>query len=95
MDPPEGFHKSVEAYDWQQSAWIHRGKLFLTNLITFYNKVTCSVDTGQAVDVAYLDFSKTFDMVSHGLLLGKLTPCSLGKWSLQWVGLTGCTRGWW
>ena len=35
-----------------------RGKLCLTNVITFYNKVTCWADVGQAVDIAYLDFPR-------------------------------------
>ena len=51
----------------------------LTNLISFYDKVTCWVDEGKAVDVVYLDFSKTFDTVSHGILLKK--PAALG---LDW-----------
>ncbi|GAB0175876.1 mitochondrial enolase superfamily member 1 [Grus japonensis] len=45
-----------------------KGKLYLTNLIVFYDKVTCLVDLGRAVDIVYLDFSKAFNMVSHSLL---------------------------
>ncbi|TRZ06777.1 hypothetical protein HGM15179_020330 [Zosterops borbonicus] len=32
-----------------------KGRSFLTNLISFYNKVTHLVDEGKAVDVVYLD----------------------------------------
>jgi len=32
-------------------------------LISFYDKVTCLVDEGKAVNMVYLDFSKAFDTV--------------------------------
>ncbi|KAK4830472.1 hypothetical protein QYF61_011196 [Mycteria americana] len=71
-----------------------KGKSCLTSLIAFYNKVTCSVNMEQAVDIVYLDFSKAFDTVFHSLLLEKLMHYSLDKWSVQWVGNwpTGCTQ---
>ncbi|KAK4816237.1 hypothetical protein QYF61_013645 [Mycteria americana] len=43
------------------------------------NQVTCLVDEGKAVDVIYLDFSKAFDTVSHGILLEKLAAHGLGR----------------
>ncbi|KAK4815560.1 hypothetical protein QYF61_004077 [Mycteria americana] len=61
-----------------------KGRSCLTNLISFYDKVTCLVDEGKAVDVVYLEFSKAFDMVSHSILLEKLAA----------HGLDGCTLGW-
>ena len=39
---------------------------------------------GTAVDVVYLGFSKTFDTVSHNILLGKLRKCGLDEWSVRW-----------
>ncbi|KAK4828821.1 hypothetical protein QYF61_000878 [Mycteria americana] len=62
-----------------------KGRSCLTNLISFYNKVTRLVDEGKAVDVVYLDISKAFDMVSHSILLEKLAAHGLDRWTLRWV----------
>jgi len=56
----------------------------LTNLISFYDNMTCLVHEGKAVDVAYLDFSKALDTISHGVL-GKLAACGLDGCTLHWV----------
>lgn len=56
-----------------------KGKSFLTNLIFFKIEMTCSVDEGKDVDVVYPDFSKTFDAITHSMLLE--------KWQLAaWMG---------
>ncbi|KAK4830060.1 hypothetical protein QYF61_008398 [Mycteria americana] len=57
----------------------------LTNLISFYDKVTRLVDKGKAVDVVYMDFSKAFDTVSHNILLEKLAAHGLDGCTLRWV----------
>ncbi|KAK4819151.1 hypothetical protein QYF61_025942 [Mycteria americana] len=57
----------------------------VTNLISFYDKVTRLVDEGKAVDVVYLDFSKAFDMVSHSIILEKLAAHGLDGCTLRWV----------
>ena len=62
-----------------------KGRLCLTNLISFYYWVTRLVDEGKAVDVVYLDFSKAFDTVSHSILLGKLAARGLDRYTLLWV----------
>ncbi|PKU41508.1 rna-directed dna polymerase from mobile element jockey-like [Limosa lapponica baueri] len=67
----------------------------LTNLISFYDKVTHLVDEEKAVDVVYLDFSKAFDTISHSILLKKLATHGLDGYTLCWVKnwLTGQARG--
>jgi len=62
-----------------------KGRLCLTNLISFSDHVTRLVDEGKAVDVVCLDFSKAFDTVSHSILLGKLAACGLNSFTLRWV----------
>ncbi|KAK4820400.1 LOW QUALITY PROTEIN: hypothetical protein QYF61_025574 [Mycteria americana] len=57
----------------------------LINLISFYDKVTCLMDEGKAVDVVYLDFSKAFDTFSHSILLEKLAAHGLDRCTLRWV----------
>ena len=61
------------------------GRSCLTNLISFYDKVTHLVDEGKAVNVVYLDFSKDFDTVRHNILVEKLVALGLDGHSLHWV----------
>jgi len=62
-----------------------KGKSCLTNLISFYDKVTCLLDERKAVDVVYLDLSKAFDTVSHCIILEKLVAHGSGRCTLRWV----------
>ena len=59
------------------------GRSCLTNLISFYDKVTRLVD--EAVNVVYLDFSKAFDTVPHNVLVEKLAAHGLDGCTLCWV----------
>jgi len=56
----------------------------LTNLISS-DQVACLVDEGKAVGIAYLDFSKAFDTVCHGILWEKMAACGLDRHTLCWV----------
>ena len=57
----------------------------LTNLTLSYNKMTCFMDEGKAVDVVYLDFSKAFDTVPHNILMENLASYGLDGQTLHWV----------
>ena len=61
------------------------GRSCLTNLISFYDKVTRLVDEGKAVDVVYLDSSKASDTVPHSILVEKLAAHGLDGRTLRWV----------
>ncbi|GAB0183977.1 mitochondrial enolase superfamily member 1 [Grus japonensis] len=62
-----------------------KGRSCLTNLISFYDKVTCIVDEGNTVDAVDLDFSKAFGTVSHSILLEKLAAHGLDGHTLIWL----------
>uniref|UniRef100_A0A8C5LT35 Reverse transcriptase domain-containing protein n=1 Tax=Leptobrachium leishanense TaxID=445787 RepID=A0A8C5LT35_9ANUR len=56
-----------------------------TNLITFYEEVSRSIDQGVAVDVIYLNFAKAFDTVPHKRLLFKLRKNGLDENTCSWI----------
>ena len=64
---------------------VMKGRTSLTKLTSFYDKVTHLVDERKAVDVVYLDFSKSFDTVSHSILLEKLATQGLDVCTLRWL----------
>ena len=61
------------------------GKSTLTQLLTCLNDWTKCVDTGDGVDIIYLDFAKAFDSVPHGKLLYKLQRLGFSDPLLGWI----------
>ena len=54
-------------------------------LIDCINNWSCVLDERMCVDVAYLDFSKAFDKVSHEKLILKLSAYGFSGCLLQWI----------
>lgn len=59
----------------------------LTNLITFHKvgDVTVQVDDGRAVEIVYLNFSKTCDTGSPNRLTEQLAKYRLNKHTMRWI----------
>ena len=68
----------------QQHGFV-RGRSCQTNILLCLEKWTESLDSGKSVDVAYFDYSKAFDKVSHRLLLTKLRAYGIDGRLLAWL----------
>ena len=68
---------------------LRSGRSFLSALINIFDNVMNMLDSSTTVELIYLDFSKAFDKVDHGLVLHKLRDFeitdNLGVWFHQFV----------
>jgi len=82
-----------------------KGRSCLTNLLEFLDKVTGYVDSGENVDVVFLDFAKAFDKVSYRRLVLKLEAHGIDSKLISWIAawlhkrvqrvcLRGVNSGW-
>ena len=62
-----------------------RGKSCASNLLCFLEKVTAAVDSGEAVDVVFLDFAKAFDKVPVQRLLKKVKAHGIHGKLYDWI----------
>ena len=61
------------------------GRSCLTNLLEIMEDWTQIIDEGDGIDVAYLDFRKAFDLVSHKHLIYKMSKYGIKNNVLNWV----------
>ena len=69
----------------QQQHGFVRGRSCQTNILLCLEKWTELVDSGKNVDVAYFDYAKAFDKVSHRMLLIKLKAYGIEGKLLAWL----------
>ena len=62
-----------------------KGRSCLTNLLESLENWTEILEGGNCIDVAYLDFRKAFDLVSHELLIYKMSKYGIDGKILNWV----------
>lgn len=54
-------------------------------MISFCDKVTCSVDERKRADIIFLEFCKDFVTITHSILLDKLSVCETNRLTVVWV----------
>ena len=66
------------------------GRSCVTNLLETLDHVGAILDKAGQVDCVYLDMSKAFDKVRHGLLINKLRDAGFGGKLLDWLHVYLC-----
>lgn len=57
----------------------------VSNLMSFTNVLSNSVEKRRQVDAIYFDFAKAFDKVPHELVISKLKHIGLPDWITEWL----------
>lgn len=61
------------------------GRSIITSMLDCVDKWTLAVDSGQPIDIIYLDFSRAFDSVPLNRLIYKLDHCGIRGKLLSWI----------
>ena len=70
---------TITQHMWDSQYGFMKGRSCLTNLISFYDKMTRLLDKGKAIHIIYLDFQKAFDTITHRILIEKLAVRGLDE----------------
>jgi len=98
LDTIKGYLKNKDVIRHTQHGFTVR-KVCLSNVTSFYNHITRSVDRGKAEVEILLDFIKAFDTVPHRILLNKLSNHDLHRSSMadevaEWQSSKSCSDVW-
>ncbi|KAK3894275.1 hypothetical protein Pcinc_001969 [Petrolisthes cinctipes] len=61
------------------------GRSVEDQLILSYNDITYWLDRGQMVDIILFDYSKTFNLVNHDIMIAKLSHLGISGSILHWI----------
>ncbi len=57
----------------------------LSNLLVAEERITQLTDSGEGVDLVYLDFAKAFDSVNHRMLCDKMLAYGICRFIVNWT----------
>lgn len=67
----------------EQSTLVYTGEIVLKQPDSLLEWDDWLCRRGEAVDLVYLGFSKALDIVSHSIILDKMTTYGLDKWTVR------------
>ncbi len=57
----------------------------VTATMKVLNDITCALDNGRSCAAVFIDLTKAFDTVNHGILLSRLYSIGLSETALGWI----------
>ncbi|XP_033118708.1 uncharacterized protein LOC117118268 [Anneissia japonica] len=83
--------KENNLLSWNQRGFM-TGKSCLTNLLESFEIITKELDSGNDVDILYLDYQKAFDSVPHKRLILMLSAYGFDGKLIKWLKNYLCDR---
>jgi len=75
----------TELLDKDSQHGFRKGRSCFTNVLTFLDNITGSIDSGSSVDAVFLDFAIAFDKVPHKRLAQKHDAHGIDGLLLKWI----------